>query len=230
MFRAIVFDLDHTLFDRYATLRKTFVAFYEHYRDRIPADMPYEEFIERLIEIEKYYIYYDWFAVIKECAAQGLLTPMTDDEVKEAVKVVVYKCWPIAAEPFPFTIPTLNRLKEMGYKIGLITNGAHDPQTLKIKMLGLEGVFDEIVISGDVGKGKPDPAPFKAFSEKIGIEPKDMMYVGDHPLNDVDGSRRAGYTPVWVKTNGTWFFDFDKAPYEVDTVAELPKLLEKIDK
>ena len=57
------------------------------------------------------------------------------------------------------------------------------------------------------------------------------MYVGDHPLNDVEGSRRVGYTPVWVKTTGTWFFDdIEKAPYEVDTVAELPELLAKIDK
>ncbi len=230
MFRAVVFDLDHTLFDRYATLRKTFIAFYDHYRDRIPADMPYEEFIEKLIEIEKHYIYYDWFTVINECAKQGIISPMNEEEVREAVRVIVNKCWPIAAVKFPFTIPTLHKLKKMGYKLGLITNGGHAPQSLKIKMLGLEDVFDAVVISGDVGKGKPDPAPFEAFAEKIGIEPKDMMYVGDHPLNDVEGSRRAGYTPVWVKTNGTWFFDFDKAPYEVDTVAELPELLKQIDK
>ena len=231
MFRAIVFDLDHTLFDRYATIRASFTAFYEHYRDKIPQDLSYEDFIEKLIEIEKYHIYYDWVAVVKECANAGIMAPMSEEEAKEAVRVVVHKCWPLAAVKFPFTIPTLHKLKEMGYKIGLITNGGHDPQTLKIKMLGLEDIFDEVVISGDVGVSKPDPKPFTTFAEKIGIDPKEMMYAGDHPLNDVEGSRRVGYTPVWVKTTGTWFFDdIEKAPYEVDTVAELPELLAKIDK
>ena len=231
MFRAIVFDLDHTLFDRYATIRKTFVAFYEHYRDKIPQEVSYEEFIEKLIEVEKYYIYYDWYTVINECARIGIISPMSEEEVKEAVRVIVYKCWPIAAVQYPFAIPTLNKLKEMGCKIGLITNGAHEPQALKIKKLGLEPLFDEIVISGDVGAQKPDPVPFRAFAEKIGIDPSEMLYVGDHPLNDVEGSRRAGYTPVWVKTTGTWFFDdIEKAPIEVDTIAELPEILEKLNK
>ena len=231
MFRAIVFDLDHTLFDRYATIRASFTAFYEHYRDKIPQDLSYGDFVEKLIEIEKYHIYYDWVAVVKECANAGIMAPMTDEEAKEVVRFVVNECWPLAAVQFPFAISTLHKLKEMGYKIGLITNGGHDPQTLKIKMLGLENIFDEIVISGDVGVSKPDPKPFTTFAEKIGIDPKEMMYVGDHPLNDVEGSRRVGYTPVWVKTTGTWFFDdIKKAPYEVDTVAELPELLAKIDK
>ena len=231
MFRAIVFDLDHTLFDRYATLRATLHAFYDHYRDRIPKDLSVEEFIEKLIEIEQKYIHYDWIRVIKECANAGIIPPMTEDEDKEAVGAVVNECWPIAAEKFPFTIPTLLKLKEMGYKLGIITNGRHEPQVLKIKMLDLEDLFDEIVISGDIGAQKPSPEPFKAMAEKIGIDPKEMLYVGDHPRNDVDGSRNAGYTPVWVKTIKHWTFEeIKRADYEIDTVAELPELLAKIDK
>lgn len=231
MFRAIVFDLDHTLFDRYSTIRKTFSAFYENYRDRIPKDLSVEEFIEKLIETEQKYIHYDWIRVLQECAKAGIISPMSEDEVKEAVGVIVNKCWPIAAVKFPFTIPTLRKLKEMGYKLGLITNGRHEPQALKLKMLELEDIFDEIVISGDVGVQKPNPEPFEVMAEKIGFSPKEMMYVGDHPLNDVEGSRRAGYTPVWVKTIKTWILeDIKRADYEIDTVAELPELLEKIDK
>ena len=232
MFRAIVFDLDHTLFDRYATIRKTFIAFYDQYRDRIPQQLSYEEFVEKVIEIEKVYIYYGWHTVIKELANNGLMTPMTEDEIITAVReVVVDKCWALAAVKLPFTIPTLNKLRQMGYKIGLITNGGHNPQTLKLKMLELEDMFDAVVISGDVGVHKPNPEPFMVLAEKIGIDPSEMMYVGDHPLNDVEGSRRAGYTPVWVRTTGNWYLpELERAPYEVDTVAELPELLAKIDK
>lgn len=230
MFRAIVFDLDHTLFDRYGTLRETLHAFYQHYRNIIPKEVSLEQFIEKLIETEKQYIHYDWIRVIHECAKVGIISPMSDEEVKQAVGVIVNKCWPIAAVEYPFTKPTLKRLKEMGYKIGLITNGNHKPQSLKLEMLGLADYFDEIVISGDVGANKPDPAPFRAFAEKIGIDPKEMIYVGDHPLNDVEGSRRAGYTPVWVKTINNWIFeDIKRADYEINTVEELPELLRKIN-
>lgn len=231
MFRAIVFDLDHTLFDRYGTLRATLHAFYNHYREIIPEDISLEEFIEKLIEIEQKYIHYDWIRVLQECANEGIIGPMTDEEVKQAVAVIVNECWPIAAVKYPFTIPTLLKLKEMGYKLGVITNGRHEPQALKIKMLELEDLFDEVVISGDVGAHKPSPVPFEAFAKKIGIAPKEMVYVGDHPLNDIEGSRNAGYTPVWVKTINHWLFeDIKRADYEINTVAGLPELLKRIDK
>ncbi len=231
MFRAIVFDLDHTLFDRYGTLRKTLHAFYDHYRNIIPKEVSLEEFIEKLIETEKKYIHYDWIRVLQECAKEGIISPMTDEEVKEAVKVIVNKCWQIAAVEYPFTKPTLQKLKDMGYKIALITNGAHDPQSLKLKMLGLDNTFDEVIISGDIGVAKPDTKPFEVMSERLGIPPSELVYVGDHPKNDVDGSRRAGYTPVWVKTINNWVFeDIKRADYEIDTVAELPELLQKIDR
>ena len=91
--------------------------------------------------------------------------------------------------------------------------------------------FDEAVFTGDIGVHKPEAEPFLLLSRKIGIPPEELLYVGDHPLNDVEGSRRVGYTPVWVKTIGAWYFDdIEKAPYEMDTVEELPSLLEKINK
>jgi FMN phosphatase YigB (HAD superfamily) len=56
------------------------------------------------------------------------------------------------------------------------------------------------------------------------------MYVGDHPINDIDGSRNAGYTPVWVKTTGYWCFEeIPRAEYEVETVAEIPDLVAQIN-
>ena len=55
-----------------------------------------------------------------------------------------------------------------------------------------------------------------------------MVYVGDHPLNDIDGARKAGCVPVWVKTTGVWDDEIATAPYEVDTVADIPALLAEI--
>jgi putative hydrolase of the HAD superfamily len=129
------------------------------------------------------------------------------------------------AVPFDFTIPTLEELRR-SYKIGLITNGNHDIQAKKIEMLEIMDLFDEIMISDDYGVRKPDTKLFEIMSEKLEIAPFEMLYVGDHPKNDIDASRNAGYIPVWVKTTGTWIFsDIEKPELQIETVAELPELL-----
>ena len=119
----------------------------------------------------------------------------------------------------------------MGLKLAILTNGDHDMQQNKLKLLGFEKFVDEIIISGDVGFHKPHPKPFQVASEKLGISPQELLYVGDNPLNDVEGSRNAGFVPVWVKTIGNWCFEDIKHPeFEVDTVAEIPKIVEIINK
>ena len=94
----------------------------------------------------------------------------------------------------------------------------------------LEKYTDEILISGDIGIQKPNPEPFNVMSQRLGIPAQELIYVGDHPINDVDGSRNAGYTPVWVKTTGYWSFDdVPRAAYEVETVEEIAALMEAIN-
>ncbi len=231
MIRGVVFDLDHTLFDRYATITRVMPEFYRHYRDKIAAELSEEEFIRRLIPIEKKGIYHSWNKVFEMSAAEGIILPMTKEETHEAIQYIINVCWLIDAVPYPFTNPTLKKIKEQGYKLGIITNGPNAVQTAKIKKLGLEPFFDEIVITGNVGVHKPSREPFDIMSERLGIPAKELLYVGDHPLNDVEGSRNAGYIPVWVKTTGVWpCGDIERSPYEVDTVEEIPALLEKINK
>lgn len=231
MIRAVVFDLDHTLFDRYATFKKVMPELYNHYRNIIPSDMSVDEFIEGITKIEKNYIHYSWNRVLEECTKEGIINLDSEEKIKEAINYIVYNCWSIDAVKYPFTEPMLIKLKEMGYKTGIITNGGHEPQSKKIEMLGIAEFVDEIVITGDVGVHKPEAEPFIVMSQKLGIAPEEMLYVGDHPLNDVEGSRNAGYIPVWVKTTGFWCLkDIEHAPYEVETVAEIPELLEKINK
>ena len=103
-------------------------------------------------------------------------------------------------------------------------------QDLKLEMLGLKPYVDEIVISGDLPAGKPERLPFDVMSERIGIPAGEMLYVGDNPLNDVFASRNAGYIPVWVATTGTWIFgDLKRADYEIETIAEIPELVHKLN-
>ena len=123
-----------------------------------------------------------------------------------------------AAEPEDNEFPSMEELR------------AQANQDLKLDMLGLKPYVDEIVISGDLPAGKPERLPFDVMSERIGIPAGELLYVGDNPLNDVFASRNAGYIPVWVATTGTWIFgDLKRADYEIETIAEIPELVHKLN-
>ena len=57
-----------------------------------------------------------------------------------------------------------------------------------------------------------------------------MAYVGDNPLNDIEASRKAGCVPIFVNTTKTWVLpEIEKPKYTVETVEEIPDLIEKIN-
>ncbi len=229
MIKGVVFDLDHTLFDRYATLRAVLPEMYNRMRDKIPNDLSLNDFIEGLIAGEKKHIYHGWGYTAEKLIEMGIFLEGTTGA--EVWHCLFTYCWPLAAVKYPFTEPMLIKLREMGLKLGIVTNGDHDLQWNKLNLLGFENFVDEIVISGDVGVQKPGTKPFEVMSEKLGINPQELLYVGDNPRNDVEGSRNAGYVPVWVKTIGNWCFeDIEHPNFEVDTVAEIPQIVEKINK
>ena len=228
MIKNAVFDLDHTLFDRYATLRK--IA--EIADARI---LPFKDVSDRkaigelMVKTDKENILFGWQAIFNVYSTLGILKPeVTAQNIYEEYFAKMYS---LAAVPYDFTKPMLTSLRKKGIKTGLITNGHHDLQYAKLNMLGLPEMFDFIVVSGDTPYQKPDTRVFDYFCEKFGVLPDDSLYIGDSPLNDVYASGRAGFTPVWVKTSGHWPFDYIKKPkYTVDTVEEIPDIIEKINK
>lgn len=228
MIKGIVFDLDHTLFDRYATLRAVLPHMYKKLRHWIANDISCEVFIEEVVKGDKQWIHMGWKPVIESLILKGVFKPETN--VRETILFLVKECLPSAAIEFPFTKPMLTQMRGEGYKLGIITNGPHNAQVMKINLLGLAPYVDEIVISGDLPVGKPERLPFDVMSERLGIPASKLLYVGDNPLNDVFASRIAGYIPVWVSTTGTWIFsDLKRAEYEIETVAEIPELVHKLN-
>lgn len=229
MIKGVVFDLDHTLFDRYATFRATLPELYKALRDEIPDSVLLEDFVEGVIESEKKYIYHSFDLISDDVFKKGILSRKMSG--KEFWGYVCKHCWSKAAVKYSFTEPMLIKLREMGLKIGIITNGSCETQQAKIDLLGMRKFVDETIICGTLGVQKPETLPFKVMCEKLGLQPNELLYVGDNPVNDVSASRNAGYVPVWVKTLGTWDFDdIEHCEYEVDTVEEIPELVEKINK
>jgi len=83
-------------------------------------------------------------------------------------------------------------------RLGLLTNGPADIQRLKFDGTGLADCFDSVIISGEVGIGKPDPAVFAYALDQLGAPPETAVMVGDSWERDVLGALGAGMSAVWV--------------------------------
>lgn len=225
MVKAAVFDLDHTLFDRYGTIRKIapdIIAGFD-VSDGVTA----ESFAEELSFADKQYVHKGWKYIHAHLIEKNIFkTIPTYEEYAENV----LKCFKTTTVKYDFAIPVLKEIKNMGVKTALITNGTPELQYFKLNSLDLDDCFDEIIVSGETPFEKPDIRIFQLMAERLGIETNEMMYIGDHPLNDIEGSRNAGCIPVWVETTGTWVFpELAKPELQVETVKEIPELIKKIN-
>jgi len=92
----------------------------------------------------------------------------------------------------------LTKLKER-YKLCIITNGAPDLQRLKIAEANLGQYFgDNIIVSGEVGIGKPDPQIFQMALEKLGTTAQTAVMIGDNLESDIQGAERANIVGITI--------------------------------
>jgi len=99
---------------------------------------------------------------------------------------------------------TLDVLEALGgdYRLALLTNGAPRIQRDKLEKLDLEKYFEVVVISGEVGVGKPDPQVFQIVLERLGAAPGESVMIGDNLLKDVGGGKAVGMRGIWVNRSG----------------------------
>ncbi|WP_135257162.1 HAD family hydrolase [Thermus caldilimi] len=99
---------------------------------------------------------------------------------------------------FPEVPGFLEALRAKGSILVLLTNGVPDLQREKLFGAGLGEAFSLVLISGEVGLGKPDPRLFRMALCAFGVGPEEAVMVGDNPERDVQGALLAGLRAVWV--------------------------------
>jgi putative hydrolase of the HAD superfamily len=77
------------------------------------------------------------------------------------------------------------------------------------------------VVSGDIGIYKPDRRIFDEAISRAGVKNEEAMFVGDHPVNDIEGARGAGWKTLWMKSTGYWAEGIAPADREVYKVNEI---------
>lgn len=97
----------------------------------------------------------------------------------------------------------LGSLRYRGFKVGVITNSVFPAHlyTPKLNELGVGAYVDAFVSSADVGLAKPNPGPYLAALDHLGLEPHEAIFVGDTPETDIAGAKAAGMRAVLLIRN-----------------------------
>jgi putative hydrolase of the HAD superfamily len=211
--RAVLFDLDGTLFDRDVAVRilseSQYVAF-----ERELTGVSREPFVSRLLELDAHG-FGDKEMVYKRLALefdlpQGLAPKLVED---------FWGRYHRFCRPFPDAIKTLEQLRARGKTVGLITNGRQVIQNGTIDALRIRPLLDTILISEVEGVRKPDRAMFERAAARLGVAPAECCHVGDHPEVDVAGAIGAGMNAVWKRV--PYWSQPSTAVPAVDTLSEV---------
>lgn len=93
---------------------------------------------------------------------------------------------------FDDVLPCLRSLRASGLRLAAVTNASGAHQRGKLAALGIDGFFDHIVIAGEVGAAKPDPAIFDTACALLATAPAQTLHIGDRLGADIAGALGAG--------------------------------------
>lgn len=212
--KAILFDLDGTLWDRTGAVRALATAQHDELRECL-GHVPRQQYVDRIIALD------DNGRTDKTILYQ---TIGVEFELSEAVVARLHAdFWTRLASftrPFPEVIDTLTRLRRSGVKLGIITNGSNRVQEEKIRRLGLAGLMDVVLVSEREGVRKPDAEIFERALERLGVTPSDAWFVGDSPDADIAGAIAAGLRAFWRECT-----DWPPPTVACETIRSLDQLL-----
>jgi len=99
--------------------------------------------------------------------------------------------------------PVLLALRQASWRLGLVTNGRPDIQARKVAALGVAPLVDVVVLAAEhgSGRGKPEAAPLLAACAALGVTPARTVFVGDDLACDIAGAHAAGMATIWLPTS-----------------------------
>ena len=130
----------------------------------------------------------------------------------------------------PDITETLTKLKNMGLKLGILSNTFVPDSSLEkhFEQLGILDFFGVRMYSYQFDFRKPDPRIFKIAAERVGCEPENIMFVGDRLDNDIYPALKLGITAVLKNAYTNNGRPIPKGAYKITHLSELLALVQKI--
>ncbi|UED74196.1 HAD family hydrolase [Brevibacillus sp. DP1.3A] len=208
-FTTILFDLDDTLFDFSACWEKGMQQTIATHA--LTAELDQEKFLEALRRhgddlwvdvIAKRYDFTQYRRLRFQRAMADCNRQIEVEQVDDFQRAYQAACMD-AVQPDVTVQSTIAKLAEE-HTLGIVTNGPVDMAFIKVERLGLSTYFprERVFISEMIGHHKPDLRIYEHVREKLGVESKQVLFVGDTWEADVAGAMDAGFSAVWINPRG----------------------------
>jgi putative hydrolase of the HAD superfamily len=141
----------------------------------------------------------DYVTVVQKAFAHAKLPLAADlDFLRRVVEMEHSLLYEKIVTVAPDALTTLARLRENGYRLGLVSNFCNLPEVAygRIRQVGLLEFFDASVLSCEVGWRKPSLRIYEAICEKLNVAPENCLFVGDRLIEDVRGPQQIGMQTV----------------------------------
>jgi len=172
--RAILFDLDGTLFDRDGSLRPPLEDQFNSFSSEL-RHVARDVFVYRVITLDAHGYVAEpevYSQIVSEFGLQDTLAATLVEHFTER--------YAFFALPFDGVVSTLRHLKNAGLELGIVTNGSERIQQSVIDALHFGDSLTAVAISETAGIRKPDPRIFQQTAAETGVQVSECCFVGDH--------------------------------------------------
>jgi putative hydrolase of the HAD superfamily len=132
------------------------------------------------------------------------------------------------------TVPTLLKLRENGYRLGIVSEGKTVKQWQKLIQLGIQHLFHYVLISEEIKENTVTPKMFELVLKEFDASPEETVFVGNQIETDILCANKAGVISVRMRKGEHRVEEpksLEMAPkFEISKVSEIFEVLKKLDK
>ena len=219
MIKAVIFDIDNTLFDFVEAKLKACKAVVESIRTGDEEEL-LNYFLRGVHGFENPENIRDY---LKD---KGIYNEGIFEKCCEIYEKVKLEC----INPYSGVRETLERLKSKDLKLAVVTDAENGDALKRLKKAGLLYYFDVIVSADMTGKRKPEPDSIKMALNKLGVDAKEAILIGDSINRDIEAGKRLGMVTVYAAYGDRNFFEDKKgkADFVVKELSTISTILKHI--
>jgi HAD superfamily hydrolase (TIGR01509 family) len=232
--KAILFDVDDTLFDRNGAQLLVLDVIAREFGD-VFAGISQQKLVEAFLESDRRTILEFYGNVytaenVRVRRAQVFLDLLGLDGVyADAIAELYVEAYPRMDAPVNGAVAVVEALSPK-FQLGVVSNGLPDVQYQKLETLSIRHLFDCIVLSEELGIRKPDPRIFWRAAGLLGREPGECLYVGDSYTVDVMGAKEVGMRTCWFNPAGLRPPQVDvECDFEVRVLSQVLEILNGVN-